>query len=84
MLAADVLVQRVADETVLLNLVSGLYYSLDEVGTVMLELATRLPTSAGVVAALLGEYEDVREATLSADLERLIDKLVAKGLVSRS
>lgn len=77
-----VLVQHVADETVLLHLDRGMYYGLDPVGTRMLDLACALPDAEAVVAAVVAEYDTTADVA-AGDLERLLDDLVAQGLVAR-
>jgi hypothetical protein len=67
---------------VLLDLESGTYYGLDEVGTRMLELVREHGSVEPVVAAMLHEYE-VGEEQLRRDLEDLLDKLAEHGLVQR-
>jgi hypothetical protein len=77
-----VLVQHVADETVLLHLESGMYYGLDAVGTRMLDLACSLPDDEAVVHQLAQEY-DVSADVLQHDLADLLSQLVEKGLIVR-
>jgi len=70
-----------AGEAVLLNLESGKYYGLDEVGTRMYSLLKengRLDLAAQV---LVQEY-DVAEGQLQGDLIKLVDDLVAHGLLT--
>jgi hypothetical protein len=77
---ANVLVQELDGESVFLNLDSGRYFGLDEVGTRFWKV---LATSASVQAAyetLLAEYE-VDPETLRRDLLGLADELVERGLV---
>jgi hypothetical protein len=77
---AHVLVQELDGESVFLNLNSGRYFGLDEVGTRFWKV---LATSASVQDAyetLLAEYE-VDPETLRRDLLRLADDLVEQGLV---
>jgi Coenzyme PQQ synthesis protein D (PqqD) len=76
------LLQKVGGESVLLDLESGTYYGLDEVGTRMLELVREHGSLEPVVAAMLREYE-VGEEQLRRDLEDLLDKLAEHGLVQR-
>lgn len=79
----EVVVQKVGDETVLLNLDSGKYYGLDPVGTRMLELIRELAEPPVVVARLHEEYE-APEDTLQKDLTELLENLEANGLVRRA
>lgn len=77
-----VLLQHVADETVLLHLESGVYYGLEPVGTRMLDLSCELPDADAIVAELLAEYDATAEV-LRRDLEGLLVDLADKGLVER-
>jgi hypothetical protein len=79
-LSGDVVTRELAGEAVLLDLASGTYFGLDEVGTRVWGLLAEHGSLDPVVAALLEEY-DVEEATVRADLDRLIDALQEKGLV---
>ena len=77
----DVLFQNLDDEVVLLNLGNERYYGLDPIGTRMWELLTERGDPEAIIAQLLSEFE-VGEATLRADLARLIDELQKAGLVA--
>ena len=76
----DVLFHEVDDETVLLNLVSGKYYTLDVVGTRMWLLMTQHEQLKAAHQALLEEYQ-VDPQQLERDLLALIDNLAAHGLL---
>ena len=80
---AGVVVQKVGDETVLLNLDSGHYYGLDPVGTRMLELVRELSETTAVVSRLAQEYEAEADV-LEKDLSELLGKLESNGLVRRA
>jgi hypothetical protein len=67
-------------EAVMLNLESGKYYGLDEVGTRMWNLMAAHGALSPVLQALLEEY-DVSEERLQGDLLKLVDDLAAHGLV---
>lgn len=68
------------DEAVILNLSSGVYFGLDTVGTRMWQLISEHGSTDKVIAAMLEEYE-VEEAQLRADLDKLVEQLIEKGLV---
>jgi len=68
-------------EAVVLNLDSGVYFGLDEVGTRIWLLAQEHRSLRRVWEMLQSEY-DVQPSTLEQDLIRFIDQLAAKGLVS--
>jgi len=58
----------------------GHYYSLDEVGARFWELLVEQGSVLQVQELLLSEF-DVEPERLSADLARLIDELLAAGLI---
>ena len=76
----DVLFHEADDEAVLLNLVSGKYFSLDDVGTRMWLLMTKHGQLRIVHQALLEEYQ-VDPQQLEQDLLTLIDNLADHGLL---
>lgn len=75
-----VIVRRIADEAVLLNVATEHYYSLDSVGYSMLLHSTSGATLADAVEALLEEYEVDREQ-LVADFTALLNRLLEAGLI---
>ena len=77
----DVIFHELSGEAVLLNLQSGKYFGLDEVGTRIWSLLAEHGTPAEIIRHLLKEY-DVDEKRLSADLLRLVDELVEHGLLN--
>jgi hypothetical protein len=80
---SDAVVFRELDgEAVLLNLDSGVYFGLDEVGTRFWQLVEQHGRLEPVLTALFQEY-DVTEDVLHADLARLVAALVDKGLMER-
>jgi len=78
--APSVVFQEVEGEMVLLDLESARYYVLDDVGTRIWQLLTEHEDVEQVVSSMLAEF-DVDEATLRADLDALLDRLKASGLV---
>ena len=67
---------------VLVNLASGLYYSLDEIGTRIVQLlqdGNSLKNAAQVIAA---EY-DAPWQRIESDIEDLVRELVSSGLVTQ-
>lgn len=78
---SEVVACRLADEAVLLQLASGTYYTLDEVGVALWEqLATPQKFSA-IHRALLKLY-DVDAQRLEADLLRLLNEMNAAQLIT--
>jgi len=75
-----VVFEKVGGEAVLLNLVSGKYYGLDEVGTRIWTLLSVSGRLEAVHQALLKEY-DVPASKLRKDLLSFVEDLVAHGLL---
>lgn len=75
-----VLIRELEGEAVLLNLNSGAYFGLDDVGTRMWSALTTSPSIQAAYDSLLAEYE-VAPEQLSGDLDTFIEKLVAQGLL---
>ena len=80
---SDVLVQEIQGESVLLNLNSGRYFGLDDVGTRMWKAFTGSETIEAACRALLSEF-DVGPEVLRRDVRDLVEKLVEHGLVEVS
>jgi len=76
----DVIFRDLSGEGVLLNLATGTYYGLDEVGTRIWHLIAEHGSKDKVVEALLAEY-DISEERLRHDLDQLLRQLAEKGLV---
>jgi hypothetical protein len=76
----NVATRIIGDETVLLNLDSGIYFGLDAVGSRFIELLESNSTLATVHHLMLEEYE-VNPDVLEADLLRLSDEMCSKGLL---
>jgi hypothetical protein len=74
------LYEEIDGEAVLLNLDSGKYYGLDEVGSRMWTLLTQHHAMEPAYRALLEEY-DVAPERLQQDLLTLVENLVAHGLL---
>lgn len=77
---SHVLLQRVGEESVLLNMTTETYFGLDAVGTHMWEALTRAATVDGAYRELLESYE-VEPDRLRQDMEALIDNLLRNGLL---
>lgn len=78
--ADDVVFRDLAGEAVLLNLATGTYFGLDEVGTRIWNLIALHGRKDKIIETLLDEYE-VEEARLRQDVDRLLEQLAEKGLV---
>ena len=77
----DVMVRDVAGESVILNLNTGTYFGLDEVGTHIWNALQQAGTIQEAYASLIGEY-DVDPETLRIDFQNLIEELVKHGLLA--
>lgn len=69
------------DEVVLLNLDTGVYFSLDGVGRRVWELLSEGVAADAMVQRLNDEYE-VEPAALRIDIDSLVRELAAEGLVA--
>ena len=76
----DVLFHELSGEAVLLNLASGKYFGLDEVGTRMWLLLSEHPSLELAYQFLLKEY-DVADDKLKTDLFKLVEDLAQNGLL---
>ena len=78
--APDLLVSRLGEETVMLDLASERYFGLDSAGTAFWDVLTTSPSVATGVERLLELY-DVDRDTVTRDVSTLIAQLQEKGLV---
>lgn len=69
-----------AGEAVILNLKSGVYYGLNEVGAYIWQLIQEPKTVTAIRDTLLQEYE-VESARCQHDLLALLQELAAMGLI---
>ena len=79
-LSKDVLLRPVGQEGVLLNLKTGLYFSLDPVGMHILATLSDCPSIEDALVILQLKYE-VEPAELRSDVLELIENLLKQGLV---
>lgn len=77
---SDVLMQELDGESVFLNINSGCYFGLDEVGTRMWQVLTTSESIQAAYEVLLAEYE-VDAEMLRRDVQELVEKLREQGLV---
>ncbi len=78
----QVMSRLVGDETVLLDLSSGIYFGLDGVGKRIWESVTEGCNLGEIAAVIANEYE-VDEAQAQADVIEFANDLVERGLLSR-
>ncbi len=76
----DVVFREIAGEAVILNLQTGRYFGLDEVGTRMWQLLAQHHQVEPALDDLAQEYDATKEQ-LQHDLLELVDKLVSHQLV---
>lgn len=76
----DVLISKLQEESVILNLASERYYGLDNVGTRILSVLTTSDSIEAAYQTLLQEY-DVDGHMLRQDLLEIVQKLVDQGIV---
>ena len=79
--SADVVAREVGSETMLLDLASGTYFGLDEVGGRFWQKLEDGKSASEARDALLDEYK-VEPDELDRDLETLLAELAANGLVT--
>ncbi|MGE3277960.1 MAG: PqqD family protein [Vicinamibacterales bacterium] len=79
-IAPDVVFRALGSEAIILNLESGVYFGLNDVGTRVWTLLVDHDLRA-TVGALVDAY-DAPAAQIEADVLALVDALVAKGLVT--
>jgi hypothetical protein len=79
--SSDVLFSQVGDEAVLLNLKSGVYYSLDKVGSLIWAQIAQ-GKALGEIQMSLFEQFAADSDVIWADLAALVTDLAAKGLVT--
>lgn len=77
----NVVFRDLAGESVLLNLDSGTYFGLDAVGTRVWNLIAEQGSASLAIETLLAEY-DVEAPRLEKDVTALIDRLLAKRLLT--
>jgi hypothetical protein len=77
---SQVMSRQVGDETVILDLSRGMYFSLDPVGARIWQLLTEGQHQEFIVSTLLVEY-DVTEQQLRQDVSNLVQELIARGLL---
>jgi hypothetical protein len=82
-IAPGVLFSELEREAVLLNVTTGKYFGLNEVGTRVWVLLAQHKQLAPVHHALVAEYA-VSADQAQRDLVKLVDELTAQGLVSIS
>jgi hypothetical protein len=78
----DVLISRLQEESVILNLDSERYFGLDEVGTRFLSVLTSSDSIEAAYQRLSDEYQ-VDGDVLRQDLLDLVENLITQGILIR-
>lgn len=78
---SEVLSRELDDETVLLDLASGTYFGLNEVGASIWALLKEEASVAEMREAVVRSYEGVTVETATKDLEHLLGDLERRGLI---
>ena len=76
----DVIFRELDGEAIILNLATGMYFGLDEIGTRLWALITESGTLRHAVDVMASEY-DVDRSALEQDVLELACGLFEKGLV---
>jgi hypothetical protein len=79
----DVLARTVEGEAIMVDLTSGTYFGLDEVGNRIWQLVGERGVVSQILDGILAEY-DVEREPAERDLLALLGQLEAKGLVEVS
>tara|TARA_R110000772_G_scaffold160557_1_gene271687 strand:- start:515 stop:790 length:276 start_codon:yes stop_codon:yes gene_type:complete len=78
-LAPNVLFQKVGDETVILDPESGEYYTLNAIGTFIVEQFQQGSTKAEVINLVFEAYQ-APEDEIIQDIEELLAQMLKQGL----
>ncbi len=77
----DVIFRELDGEAIILNLATGMYFGLDEVGTRAWALVTESGSLRRAADVLVMEF-DVERPALEGDLLELTARLIDKGLIA--
>lgn len=76
----DVVARSIANEMILLDLESGVYFTLNQVGATIWRGLENRDSTETIVAAIVDQYE-VDEETAAADLAEYAEALLNEGLL---
>lgn len=79
-LAKDILLRKVGEEAVILDLASQRYFALDEVAADMLSSLLETETENDALEKLVLKYDAPKEA-IRADLEEIRLELLGQGII---
>ena len=77
----QVIARQVGEETVMLDLANGTYFSLDPVGARIWQLLGEGKTLAEICEVMMAEY-DVAGDEIERDVLSLAEELTARGLIA--
>lgn len=77
---SDIAAKVIDGEAILINISTGLYHSMDDVGAVVWELIQEGHSLAQISECLAARYDAPLE-TIKADIERLGDELLQRNIV---
>lgn len=77
----DVVSRQIGDEIVLMDLESGTYFGLNQVGSRVWELTGESPQPLSALRDRIVEEFDVTGEVAQQDLTRLLDQLASRGLL---
>lgn len=77
---ADVVARTVADEMILLDLETGIYFTLNSVGASIWRALESGADRQATIEAIVEQYE-VDTETATADYDEYVEALVAEGLL---
>jgi len=80
---AEVAAKVIDGEAIIINLASGIYYSMDKVGGTIWEMIERKHSLEEIIAATIARYDVSREQA-RADVEQLVRELLQENLVTLS
>jgi hypothetical protein len=80
--SADVIERQLEGEAVLLDLKTGIYYSLDPVGSRVWELVDGSKSLDSIARLITGEY-DIGHGQALEDMRELMADLLDEGLVAK-
>ncbi|HEV7378429.1 MAG TPA: PqqD family peptide modification chaperone [Dyadobacter sp.] len=83
-LTSEQIASKVAGETVILNHSKGAYYGLDEVGGLVWDLLEKGPQTKEQLCDAVLEVYDVEKSDCEADVEDLLNNLIAEKLVEKT
>ncbi len=72
--------RKVEDETVILNIDRGFYYTLDEIGTLIWEMIAASKDEEAIAQDIADSY-DVDERSLEKDITSFLKNITKEGLI---